>query len=76
MEVPACDLLGGLSDLWKEGILCDITLQTEGRNLMAHRAVLAAASLYFRAMLGGNFKEAKDEVITLDKLGIPSDDCQ
>ncbi len=73
MDVSASDLVTGLADLWQDGILCDITLETEGQNLEAHRAVLASASLYFRAMFGGNFKEAKEDIILLEKLGIPSE---
>ncbi len=73
MDVSAIDLVAGLADLWQDGILCDITLETEGEKYEAHRAVLASASLYFRAMFGGNFKEAKEDVILLDKLGIPSE---
>ena len=73
MDVSASDLAEGLADLWQDDILCDITLQTEGTNVRAHRAILAASSQYFRAMFGGNFKEAKEDVISLDKLGIPSE---
>ncbi len=72
MEISAEDLIAGLADLRQDGILCDITLQTEGKHISAHRALLAAASPYFRAMFGGNFKEAKDNVINLDNLGVSS----
>ncbi len=71
MDIPSRDIVEGLGDLWQGEILCDITLQTEGERIVAHRAVLAASSPYFRAMFDGNFKEAKDDVVTLDKLGIP-----
>ena len=72
MEISAEDLIAGLADLRQDGILCDITLQTEGKHISAHRALLAAASPYFRAMFGGNFKEAKEDVINLDDLGVSS----
>ena len=70
MDISADRLMAGFEELRREGLLCDITLQTEGRSITAHRTVLAAASLYFRAMFGGNFKEAKKDVVDLDKLGI------
>ncbi len=70
MELSAEELIGGLAELRQDGILCDITLQTEGKNISAHRSLLAAASLYFRAMFGGNFKEAKEDIINLDALGV------
>ncbi len=72
MDLSAEDLIGGLADLRQDGILCDITLQTDDKDIVAHRALLAAASLYFRAMFGGNFKEAKEDVINLDALGVSS----
>ncbi len=70
MELPVDDFIGGLADLRQDGILCDITLQTEGGDISAHRALLASASLYFRAMFGGSFKEAKENVVDLDALGV------
>ncbi len=72
MDLSAEDLIGGLADLRQDRILCDITLQTDDKDIVAHRALLAAASLYFRAMFGGNFKEAKEDVINLDALGVSS----
>ena len=43
-------LLLGLSQLQRQGFLCDAELQVEGRIFRAHKAVLAAASPYFSAM--------------------------
>ncbi len=72
MELSAEGLIGGFADLRQDGTLCDITLQAEGKSIVAHRALLAAASPYFRAMFGGNFKEAKEDIINLDALGVSS----
>ncbi len=73
MEVSPGDLVE-FADLCQDDMLCDdVTLQTEGKNVRAHRAILAASSQYFRAMFSGNFKEAKEEVISLDRLGVPSE---
>ncbi len=72
MELSAEELIGGLANLRQDGILCDIILQTESKQISAHRAILAAASLYFRAMFGGSFKEAKEDIINLDALGVSS----
>ena len=71
MDVSARDIVEGLAHLWQNDILCDITLHTEGESITAHRALLAASSPFFQAMFGGNFKEANDCFITLDKLEIP-----
>ncbi len=68
--MSAEDLIRGLASLRQDRILCDITLQTEGKGIVAHRVLLAAGSPYFRAMFGGNFKEAKEDVINLDALGV------
>ena len=49
----AVSLLRGLSALRAERSLLDVTVVAGGREFGAHRAVLAAASGYFRAMFGG-----------------------
>ncbi len=43
-------------------------LEADGRFISAHRAVLAAASPYFRAMLSGKFKETKEEVVPIKEV--------
>lgn len=45
--LPTC-LLQNLRQLWASGTLCDVVLVAEGREIAAHRVVLAAASSYFR----------------------------
>ncbi len=46
----------GLKRLRQDDILCDITLEAEGKTFKAHRVVLAAVSTYFEAMFTHNFQ--------------------
>eukprot|EP00308_Calcidiscus_leptoporus_P010505 CAMPEP_0119376850 /NCGR_PEP_ID=MMETSP1334-20130426/41694_1 /TAXON_ID=127549 /ORGANISM="Calcidiscus leptoporus, Strain RCC1130" /LENGTH=75 /DNA_ID=CAMNT_0007395549 /DNA_START=53 /DNA_END=277 /DNA_ORIENTATION=- len=38
----------GLVALWEAGELCDVTIVCEGKECLAHKAVLAAGSAYLR----------------------------
>ncbi len=64
----AVELVAGLDALRQEGALCDVELQAENQTLPAHRAVLAAASPFFKAMFIGNFKEATEKVIQVKDI--------
>ena len=55
----------GLAAQQSEGVLCDVILEAEGKQLHAHRAVLAAVSPYFNVMFTSDFKEKNEKVITL-----------
>lgn len=61
----AVSLLRGLSALRAERSLLDVTVVAGGREFGAHRAVLAAASGYFRAMFGGALRESRAERVRL-----------
>jgi len=51
---PLLEASCGLADLWEEGCLTDVELQSaDGVTLPAHKVVLAAASPFFRAFFTG-----------------------
>ncbi|KAM5129073.1 zinc finger and BTB domain-containing protein 7B [Mantella aurantiaca] len=47
------DLLSSLNEQRHRGVLCDITIKTQGLEYRTHRAVLAACSQYFRKLFTG-----------------------
>ncbi|XP_073408476.1 zinc finger and BTB domain-containing protein 7B [Dendrobates tinctorius] len=47
------DLLSNLNEQRLRGVLCDITIKTQGLEYRTHRAVLAACSHYFRKLFTG-----------------------
>ncbi|XP_035529278.1 transcription regulator protein BACH2-like [Morone saxatilis] len=54
-KVHCTNVLLSLEEQRRQGILCDVTVLVEGREVRAHRAVLAASSRYFlQALLGHN----------------------
>ena len=53
------------------GLLCDIVLSVEGREIPAHRVILAAGSPYFRAMFLGKLAEScQDRVVLYEIDGV------
>ena len=50
LEWPEHDqeLVAGLSQLHQLDAFCDVTLSAEGRQIKAHRVILASASTYFK----------------------------
>lgn len=70
-KVHCANVLLSLEEQRRQGILCDVTVLVEGREVRAHRAVLAASSRYFlQALLGHSGTPGESEpVITLpDKV--------
>ncbi len=59
----------GVTGLWTEGNLCDITLVADGKSIAAHRIILAAVSPFFRRMFIGYFKESKQSEVHLEGIG-------
>ncbi|KAL8184522.1 UNVERIFIED_CONTAM: hypothetical protein K2H54_019442 [Gekko kuhli] len=47
------ELLGRLNEQRRRGVLCDVTLRTQGSEYRTHRAVLAASSRYFQRLFAG-----------------------
>ncbi|KAI3368048.1 hypothetical protein L3Q82_026866, partial [Scortum barcoo] len=70
-KVHCANVLLSLEEQRRQGILCDVTILVEGREVRAHRAILAASSRYFlQALLGHNGPPGEVEpIITLpDKV--------
>ncbi|KAJ1074196.1 hypothetical protein K5549_019788, partial [Capra hircus] len=58
-------LLRGLLALRDSGILFDVVLVVEGKQLEAHRILLAASCDYFRGMFAGGLKEMGQEEVLI-----------
>ncbi|KAF3844391.1 hypothetical protein F7725_007554 [Dissostichus mawsoni] len=69
-KVHCANVLLSLEEQRRQGILCDVTVLVEGREVRAHRAVLAASSRYFlQALLGHNRTGEVEPIINLpDKV--------
>uniref|UniRef100_A0A8D0FNM0 BTB domain-containing protein n=1 Tax=Strix occidentalis caurina TaxID=311401 RepID=A0A8D0FNM0_STROC len=46
------ELLSCLNEQRQLGLLCDVTIKTQGLEYRTHRAVLAASSRYFKKSVG------------------------
>lgn len=78
-KVHCANVLLNLEEQRRQGILCDVTVLVEGREVRAHRAVLAASSRYFlQALLGHDGSPGETEpVINLpDKVKPPGGEEQ
>ncbi|XP_070777076.1 transcription regulator protein BACH2 [Enoplosus armatus] len=63
-KVHCANVLLSLEEQRRQGILCDVTVLVEGREVRAHRAILAASSRYFlQALLGHNGSPGEVEPI-------------
>ncbi|CAI5793973.1 nucleus accumbens-associated protein 2 [Podarcis lilfordi] len=60
IEIPnfGSTVLGSLNEQRLLGLYCDVSILVKGQAFKAHRAVLAASSLYFRDLFSGNSKSA------------------
>ncbi|XP_062410558.1 nucleus accumbens-associated protein 2 [Sardina pilchardus] len=58
VEIPnfGSTVLGSLNEQRLLGQYCDVSIMVKGQAFKAHRAVLAASSLYFRDLFGGSSK--------------------
>ncbi|KAM7404132.1 hypothetical protein PAMA_004522 [Pampus argenteus] len=63
-KVHCANVLLSLEEQQRQGILCDVTVLVEGREVRAHRAILAASSRYFlQALLGHHGSPGEPEPI-------------
>ncbi|XP_066285390.1 kelch-like protein 24 [Branchiostoma lanceolatum] len=59
-----------LRSLRSEGLLVDVTLCAEGKEIPCHRVVLATCSDYFKAMFGGSLSESKKDKIEMGGVSV------
>ena len=55
------------------GEMCDVTIQVEESEFVAHKLILAGCSPYFRAMFTGELTESRQSEITIrdmDETGL------
>lgn len=57
-----------LNELRKSNLLCDTTIRAEGTDFAAHRCVLSAASLYFRALFTTEMNENESNFVELEMV--------
>ena len=62
------ELLSKLNELRKGSTLRDATLRIGGKDFVAHRCVLSAASPYFRSLFTSGFKENESNVVELQEI--------
>uniref|UniRef100_A0A8C1MAM0 Kelch-like family member 7 n=1 Tax=Cyprinus carpio TaxID=7962 RepID=A0A8C1MAM0_CYPCA len=59
------NIMGVMNNLRKQGILCDVILVVQGKHILAHRVVLAAASHFFNLMFTSSMMEATNHEVEL-----------
>ncbi|PFX19367.1 Kelch-like protein 17 [Stylophora pistillata] len=64
----AQSLLTALENMRRRDELCDVELIVAGKEIKAHRVVLAAVSPYFNAMFTSDVVESKQKVVHLNDL--------
>lgn len=62
------DIMAVLDNMRRYNELSDVTLVVDNREIVAHRAILAACSPYFRAMFLSGFSEATESKIVLKEV--------
>ena len=59
-------MFANLTNLQKDGLLCDVKVIVEGESFNAHKAILASCSDFFKAMFSSGFKERHQDEVSLD----------
>ena len=57
-----------IQQMRRDGKLCDVILEVEGKTLPAHRLVLASSSRYFYSMFAGDMCETRQKVVRLNDI--------
>ena len=60
------ELIERLDTLRKNERFCDVTVAVKGKEFKAHKAVLAAASPFFLALLESDMKECNEQLIRIE----------
>lgn len=67
-------ILQSFDSLRRNDQVCDFTVKADGQEIKVHKAMLTAASDYFRVMFMGNMKESNENVV--DLKGITANSLQ
>lgn len=68
LNVPKCNLSANLASLLCSGSFADVTLDIEGQEFQAHRAILAARSPVFSAMFQNAMEEQKNGRVAIKDI--------
>ena len=63
-------MLGGMAELYRDKLLCDVTIDVERQQFRAHACVLAANSEYFRTLLRNSVSPTKRTTKTDTKIAL------
>lgn len=66
--MEAMAIFTSLDDMRRNVQLCDAVLEVEGRQFPVHRVILAANSLYFRALFTNGMHETSENVIKIPSV--------
>ncbi|XP_036031742.1 speckle-type POZ protein-like [Onychomys torridus] len=66
--VPRCTLADDLGELWENSRFTDCCLVVAGQEFRAHKAILAARSLVFRAMFQHDMEESRKNRVEIPDL--------
>ena len=66
--VHSGDVFKKFQSLRAQKLLCDVKIVVEGREILAHKFLLAASVPYFHSMFTHNLIESRQEIITLKDM--------
>ena len=70
-KVPLDDVRKELHSLYKESVLADVTIVSQGKEFKAHKVVLASQSSVFRKMFELDMKEKETNTVEMPDIGPP-----